>query len=229
MKQLEKTNCETCQFKSCAVEVLDPAELFILQNNCSAIVFQRNEKIFREGNPHTGVAYVKSGLVKVHKTGPARDQILKVVKPPRFIGLPTVLGNKLNQYAVTALETTHVCFISGDSFRKLIMLNGKFANEIINNLCQDELSFFDRSINQSQKHINGRVADALLFMAKEIFDSDNFVMPLNRNDLGDFVHARRESVTRTLSRFRKDGLISLNGKNLQLLNKSMLEKISRNG
>jgi CRP/FNR family transcriptional regulator len=229
MKQLEKTNCETCRFKSCAVEVLEDDELMILQTNCSGAVFQHNEPIFREGTPHSGVSYVKSGLIKIHKNGPSKDQILKIIKPPQYIGIPTVLGNKVNQYTATALDTSHICFIATDIFRKLILLNGKFANEIINNLCQDELSFFDRTINQSQKQIHGRVADALLFLSNDIFGSDSFQMPLNGNDLGDFVHARRESVARSLAKFKNDGLISVKGKTYLLLNKVMLERISKSG
>lgn len=229
MTKPEKESCETCRFKSCAVEALESSQLDILQTNCYEAVFKRNEQIFREGTPHTSIAYVKSGLVKIHKMGPVKDQILKIIKPPQYIGIPTVLGNKVNQYTATALTTTHTCFIATDVFRKLIMLNGKFANEIINSLCYDELSFFDRSINQTQKQIHGRVADALLLLSNEIFQSDSFQMPLNRNDLGDFVHARRESVTRTLTRFKKDQLISIKGKTIELLNKSMLERISKSG
>ncbi|MCC7318188.1 MAG: Crp/Fnr family transcriptional regulator [Bacteroidales bacterium] len=229
MTKPEKESCESCRFKSCAVEVLDSDELNILQTNCSEAVFKRNELIFREGTPHSGIAYVKSGLVKIHKMGPVKDQILKLVKAPQFIGIPTVLGNKVNQYTATALIPTHTCFIATDVFRKLILLNGKFANEIINNLCFDELSFFDRSIHQTQKQIHGRVADALLLLSNDIFQSDSFQMPLNRTDLGDLVHARRESVTRTLTHFRKDNLISIKGKTIELLNKSMLERISKSG
>lgn len=229
MKQLEKTNCEACRFKSCAAEVLDSNELQIMAQNCSGVVFKRHERIFREGRPHSGIAYVKSGLVKLHKTGPSHEQILKIIRPPQYIGIPTVLAGKVNQYSVTALETTHICFISSDTFRRLILLNGRFGNEIINTLCQDELEYFHRSINQAQKQIHGRVAGALLFLAEHIFDNDTFNMPLNRTDLGDFVHARRESVTRTLINFRNDNLIAVSGHTITITDKEKLKTISKLG
>lgn len=200
-----------------------------MANNCSGVIFRRHERIFHEGSPHSGIAYVKSGLVKLHQSGPVRDQILKIIRPPQYIGIPTVLAGKVNQYSATALDTTHICFISSETFRRLILLNGRFGNEIINKLCQDELQFFHLSINQAQKQIHGRVADALLYLADQIFANDVFQMPFSRTDLGDFVHARRESVTRTLSRFAHDRLISINGRQITVLNKDMLRTISKIG
>jgi len=224
-----QVNCETCRIRSCAVEVLDQQELDILKTNCAGAVYARNERIFQQGSLTSNIAYVKTGLVKIHKNGPSKDQILKLVKPPRFIGIPTVLGDRINNYSATALLPTTVCFIVTSTFKTLIMRNGRFANEVISSICQDELTFYDRSINQMQKQIHGRLADALLFLADEIFEADSFDLPLSQSDLGDYIHATRESVTRTLGRLKADGLIQVKGKNIKLTEKDMLRKISKLG
>ncbi len=229
MKLTANTICEFCRIKSCAVETLDLQELKTLEMNCAESLFSKNTMIFQQGSLTSNIAYVRSGLVKLHKKGPNRDQILKLVQPLRFIGIPTILGDRKYQYSATALEPTSICFIAQDTFRHLILKNGKFGNEIINELCQDELQFFNRSINQMQKQIHGRVADALLYISNEIYQADSYTMPLSRSDLGDFVHATRESVTRTLSRFRNEGLIEINGKQITIINKEKLELISKTG
>ncbi|HOI31960.1 MAG: Crp/Fnr family transcriptional regulator [Bacteroidales bacterium] len=224
-----QVNCETCRIRSCAVEVLDQQELDFLKTNCAGAEYGRNERIFQQGSLTSNIAYVKTGLVKIHKNGPSKDQILKLVKPPRFIGIPTVLGDKINHYSATALLPTTVCFIFTSTFKTLIMRNGRFANEVINSICQDELSFYDRSINQMQKQIHGRLADALLFLADEIFEADSFELPLSQSDFGDYIHATRESVSRTLGRLKADGLIQVKGKKINLIEKDMLRKISKLG
>ena len=224
-----KSNCSTCRIRSCAVEVLDQHELEILQTNCSGASYKRGERIFQQGTLISNIVYVKSGLIKIHKKGPSKDQILKLVNPPRFIGIPTILGDRVNQYSATAVVPTEICFIVTQIFKTLILRNGKFGHEIINGLCQDELQFFDRSINQMQKQIHGRLADALLYFSKDIFCADTFLMPLTRSELGDFVHATRESVTRTLTHFKKDGLIGIEGKKIILRDKLRLQKISQLG
>jgi CRP-like cAMP-binding protein len=229
METIMHYSCETCPIKSCAVETLDIEELLILQNNCGVRVFKKNETIFQQGSLTSNIAYIKSGLVKIHKKGPVKDQILKLIKPLRFIGIPTILGERLYQYSATAIESTSVCYIDTDIFRMLILGNGKFGNEIINELCKDEIRFFERSINQMQKQIHGRLADALLFFANDIFQNDHFRMPLSRSELGDFIHATRESVTRSMTSFKKDGLIEITGKNIVILDKPSLMRVSKTG
>lgn len=222
-------SCETCPIKSCAVETLKFSELQILEKNCGVRLFKKNETIFQQGSLTSNIAYIKSGLVKIHKKGPVKDQILKVIKPLRFIGIPTILGERLYQYSATAIESTSVCYIDTDIFRTLILGNGKFGNEIINELCKDELRFFERSINQMQKQIHGRLADALLFFANDIFQSEHFRMPLSRSEIGDFIHATRESVTRSMTSFKKDGLIEIAGRNITILDKTSLMRVSKTG
>jgi CRP/FNR family transcriptional regulator len=224
-----KVNCESCLIKSCAAEVLNKQELQVLSANCAGVSYNKNEKLFQQGSLCSNIIYVKTGIVKIHKKGPLKDQILKLVKSPRFIGIPTVLGDKVNHYSATALTPTTVCFIVTDIFKTLILRNGKFANEVINSICQDELNFYDLSINQMQKQIHGRLADALLFLSDEIFESDSFELPLSRSDLGDYIQATRESVTRALSRLKADGLIDMQGRQINLVDKKMLEKISKLG
>ncbi|MCK9290977.1 MAG: Crp/Fnr family transcriptional regulator [Bacteroidales bacterium] len=225
----EKSNCTFCHFKSQAVETLDTTEITLLEKNCAESVFKKNAIIFQQGSLTSHIAYIRSGLVKIHKRGPSRDQILKIVKPLRFIGIPTILNGRRYQYSATALVPTNLCFIDTDIFKNLILQNGSFGNEIINELCQDELRFFDHAINRLQKQIHGRVAEALLYLSTEIFANNSFLMPLSGKDLGDFVHASRETITRTLSRFKKEGLIDKQGRQITILDYKTLLHISRTG
>jgi len=224
-----QVSCKTCRIKSFAAEALDIQELQILNANCAGVSFKKNERIFQQGSLCSNITYVKTGLVKIHKNGPSKDQILKLVKSPRFIGIPTVLGDRVNHYSATALSPVTVCFIVTGIFKKLIKRNGKFANEVINSICQDELDFYNRSINQMQKQIHGRLADALIFLSEEIFESESFELPLSRADLGDYIYATRESVSRALSRLKTDGLIEMQGRSIQIMDMKMLERISKLG
>ena len=229
MDQPGQNNCVSCRVKSLAVETLNSQELSVLQTNCAGARYRKGELIFRQGNLSSQITYVKTGLVKIHKQGPSREQILMLVKSPRFIGIPTILGNKIYQYSASAVESVEICCIDTDIFKTMILRNGKFANEIINGLCKDELRFFERSINQMQKQLHGRIADALLYFSEEIFESDDFIMPLSRAELGDFVHASRESVTRVLSALQRNGCIDIKGKKIHVLNHYLLQTISQKG
>ena len=109
---------------------------------------------------------------------------------------------------------TIVCFIDVNVFQKILDENHAFANEIIIDLCQNELESFRRCASRTQKLIRGNMADALLEFADRIFMSDTFVLPLSQSELASLVDTSRESVSRVLAEFDKDGIIKMSGKTI---------------
>lgn len=221
--------CESCKIKSSAAKVLNSAELKKLGKNCVEVNFKKGDIIFKQKALSSNIIYVKSGLVKIHIIGPKSEQIIRIIKAPSYLGIPTTFSGKVNQYSATAVEHTSVCFIDIVVFKYFIYKNEKFAYEIIIELCRNELNFFKRFVNRTQKHIHGRIADVLMFFYKEIYKKKEFLLPLTRNELGNFSDTSRESVCRILTEFNNDGIIKLNGKKIKILNEQILEKISKKG
>ena len=222
--------CALCDIRSKAVMTLTEEELKIHQENCAEIKLLPGENIIKEGMFSTHVAYLKTGLAKIHKKGVrGMDQILKIVLPESYIGIQTILGKKVHQYSATALEESVVCFIDVATFRELIMRNNAFAHEMIIYLCRDELGYFNRTLNVHQKQINGRLAETILFFADEIKKSHDFVMPLSRNDIAALICSTRESVTRALKDLSEIGTIKVSGRHFQILNYDLLKTVSEKG
>jgi len=226
---MEEILCKDCGIKSSAVKVLSPLELERLGNNCVGVNFRKGDVIFKQGAFSSNIIYVRSGLVKIHMTGPVEEQIIKITKAPSYLGIPTTFGEKINQYSATAIENTTVCFIDIDVFKEFIFMNGRFAYEIVIELCRNELNSFQKCVDRTQKHIHGRAADALLFFSDGIYENDEFILPLSRLELGHFINTSRESICRILSDFSKAGIIHLSGKKIKILNRDLLKTISKNG
>ena len=221
--------CKTCSKRSAAAKHLGDEELESMEHSCVEVTFAKGDIIFKQDALSSNIIYIRSGLVKVHITGPEREQILKIAKGPTYLGIPTTMGNKVNNYSATALNETSVCFIDISIFRKLLATNSEFSYQIIIDLCKDELGHFQRCVNQLQKHSPGRVAEALLFFADEIFESNKFVLPLNRNEIGDLTGSSRENISRILADFSSNELIRLNGKEIEITNLDLLRQVSKKG
>ncbi len=221
--------CFFCKRKSKATGKLDQKELEKLGQSCNQVVFQKGDKIMIQDAMSYDIVFVKEGLVKVHAMGPEKEQILKIVKGPSYLGIPTTIGAKINEYSATAISKTIACFIGFDVFKDLIKENGQFAYEIIVGLCKSELQYYKKCINQVQKQGPGKIAEALLYFSEKIFDKQNFKLPLTRNELGDLTCTSRETVSRILSDFSKSNIIKVNKKNISILNKKQLENISKMG
>lgn len=224
-----KNECTNCPFKSNAAATLDECSMDQLSANHVAVGFVKGDSIIKQGTYSTNVAFLRKGLAKIHLAGPSYEQITRLVKAPCYLGLPTTFGDKINQYSVTAITEAEVCFIDIKIFRDLLKVNELFSYEIILELCRNELESFRRCANRTQKQSRGNMADVILEFSEQIFHADTFTLPLNQSEIGNMVDASRESISRMLSEFDKDGIIKLTGKQVEILDKSRLQLISQNG
>jgi CRP/FNR family transcriptional regulator len=133
------------------------------------------------------VVFLRKGMAKVHLTGPSREQIVKLVKAPTYLGLPTTFGDKINQYSVTSVVESEVCFIDIEVFKKLLAENPDFSAYILMELCKSELEAYHRCAGRTQKQLRGNLADVLLEFSERLFESDRFLLPLSQSDIGNWV------------------------------------------
>jgi len=222
-------DCKNCPFKTRATSMLSDCSLEQLTTNHLELKLKKGDAIIKQGTYSTNVVFLRTGLAKIHLTGPYNEQIVKLVNAPSYLGLPTTFGSKINQYSVTAVSEVEVCFIDLEVFQNILDENKEFTHEIILEFCKNELESFRRCANRTQKLIRGNMADALLEFSDNIFKSDTFLLPLSQAEFANLVDTSRESISRILTEFDKDGIIKINGKQIEILNKKSLKLISQNG
>ena len=119
--------CKFCSLKSCATQKLTEDEIYVLDSNSAQVHFTTGDIIVKQDALSTNVVYINSGLVKIHMKGPFRERIIKIVKAPAYLCLPSTFGDKINHFSATALAETTVCFIDVNVFKQFIYENGDFA------------------------------------------------------------------------------------------------------
>jgi len=223
-------SCRDCKEKSCAAAVLKTDEIDLVNENSRETQFRKGDIILHEGSMTSHIIYLKSGLVKEYQKGPGdTEQILQIVKKYTYLGLPSLFGDRINHYSYAALSDIKVCYIDLNIFNRLIRENGNFAFEILVSVSRDSLNNFHRFMSQSQKRTFGRVADALLYFSKIIYESESFEIPFTRQELADLIGISRESTTRVLTKFRDDGILRSAGRTIEVINPELLQQISKNG
>lgn len=218
-------NCNTCIIKSSAAKALSADQLNALGKNCVQIDFKKGDVIFKEGTFSVNITYLREGIVKLHTEG-VTSQILKIAKGPRYLGIPTTFEEKINRYSATAIEDCRICFIHTNIFKTFIEENKKFAYEIIVELCNSELELFQKCVSRTKNNIYRRLAHALLFFRDKIYRNDSFVLPLSREDLGNYINTTRESVSRVLAELDSKKIIRIKGKNIQILKPDALSDLT---
>jgi CRP/FNR family transcriptional regulator len=222
-------DCKYCPFNTKISDIFSDYCFEQLSANHAVVSFAKGDSIIKQGALSTNVVFLRKGLVKIHLKGPSREQIVRLVKAPTYLGLPTTFGDKINQYSVSAVSDVEACFIDMNVFQNLLQRNHTFAYQIILELCQNDLESYRRCANRTQKQSRGNLADVLLEFSNHIFESDNFILPISQSELGSLIDTSRESISRFLSEFDKDGIITCEGKKISILNKRLLKLISENG
>jgi CRP-like cAMP-binding protein len=225
----KKTNCKTCRYRSCSL-VLTDKQVDDLNENSREFSIKKKEIIIRSGVRNSHIVFLRKGYVKEYFTGQNnKTKILDIVKPNSYLGLHSLFGEDINYYSYSALEDSEVCFINIDTFKSIVKENAAFAYELLVYVCRESLYGSFKLISQSQKNTNGRIADLLLHLSENIYHSQNFEMPLTRQEVSEIVGVSRENASRVISKFKADKIIGSKGKEIKLLKLDLLKKISRNG
>jgi CRP-like cAMP-binding protein len=99
----------------------------------------------------------------------------------------------------------------------------------IANLSADLGDIDSRIVSLTQKHIRGRLAEALVILLDTYgIDPDTKYLKgsLSREDLAGFANMTASNAIRTLAAFDAEEIIQLDGKKIKILNESSLRKVS---
>jgi CRP/FNR family transcriptional regulator len=209
---------------------LNSDELNIINKDRFEVSFKAGEMLFKQGTASTHILMLTSGLVKLYLEGyNGKNLILKVVKPPEMFGGPGIFYDNRNYYSATSLEDTTVCFIGVENFKHCVRSNPDFTEKFIEYLNRNAVFTFGRFVDLTQKQMPGRVADALLYLANDIYESNPFKITLSRQDLAEMTSLSKESFIRILKEFKEEGIIKMNGDFVEISKMDALKKISQVG
>ena len=225
---LKHYSCVNCPLKQDVFRILADHELEILNRNRHEVRYKPGETIFKQGTPLTHIACITSGLVKIYIEGMNNKNLLiKLTGANSIVGGPGMYTDFKHHYTVTALEDTAICQVDVEAFEEVVEMNSKFAIAMMKMQNKQGTKNFQKFINLTQKHMPGRIADALLYLSEEVHKTDEFTTPISRQDLADMTAMTKESAIRILKEFKDADIIKLEGSHFSIIHKDTLRKISR--
>ncbi len=220
--------CGTCAFSSaCIAAGYHKPELAELQCLVEHVgPFRAGEHIFRTGDPFRAIFAVRSGTVKtrmVDKDG--REQVLGFYLPGEVVGLNAIYPEHFPCDAV-ALDTAYFCRFSFPAMSALASRIPAVQQHLFR-LLSKELG--TASLLAGDHSADERVAAFLMDLAARYaargFSATRFRLSMSRGDIANYLRLAAETVSRVLSRFRGQGLIQIEGRELQLLDSAKLGDI----
>ena len=209
---------------------LDEKSIEQLCDNKEEQAFRKGEIINLEGEKITNFKYLKSGLVKLYRrTSTGDEQVITITRPFEFVSNMSIFSEERYQYSVSALEDSVVCTVELGFIKNLFLSNGPFAMGLLTKISNINDKIIRQTLDIRQKNLIGRVAFVLLYFTNEIYNSRVFDLPVSRKEIADYIGMSTANVIRTLSDFKKEGIIRIFGKTIEIVDLARLEVISRRG
>lgn len=202
----------------------------MVNDNRYEATFRPGEIILKQGSPSSNAVFLASGMAKVYIEGlDGRCFILGIALPSRLLIGPGVHVHTRHSYSVAALTIVQACFISFEIINQLIKQNSAFAYGMIEDLSMKSYGVHNKLVSLTQKKMPGRLAEAILFFADEVYKSDVFDIILSRQELGEMTNMAKESVVRIIKELESSGVIKVSCSKVQILDREKLRMISERG
>lgn len=213
--------------------LLTPEQKAFIDNNAEIKKYRKNEMIHREGDMPTHIMMVVSGTVRLSKEGVGqRVQIIRLLKPFDLFGYRSAIVGDMHSSCASTLEATVVYRVRREAFLKVVQHNNEFCFGVLIAMSKDLAISESRTVNLTQKHIRGRLAESLLTLRQTYgLDEDGatIAMYMAREDLANMSNMTTSNAIRTLSQFASEGLIAIDGRKIKILDEDELMRISRLG
>ena len=203
------------------LDTLTEEQRDILTDHISVIKYKKNDIIYKEGDLPTNLLCLVSGKVKIYKDGVGgRPQIMRVLGETEYFAYRAYMADEPFITAAAAFEPCVVLKIPLGIIVKTIQENARLGWFFIQRLAHDLGQSDERTVNLTQKHIRGRLAESLLFL-KDSYgleeDGSTLSIYMSREDLANLSNMTTSNAIRTLSAFAGEKLVAIDGRKIMIV------------
>ncbi len=227
-----KVACQECSLNSICLPLgMDQQELSRLDEIIERKTpLERGDHLFHVGDDFHAVYAVRSGSLKSYATTESgQEQIIGFHFPGDLVGLDAI-ADDVHPLAAKALETTSICAIP---FEQLDALSGELPGlrTQLLKLMSLEISHDEQNmISLGQKSAEERLAAFLVGLSKRFarrgFSPVEFNLSMSRGDIGNYLGLALETVSRLFTRFQQEGLIKVDRKFIEILDRDRLCRLA---
>ena len=189
--------------------------------------FNKGRTVFTEGDDANGFYIVAAGSVKIYKVSPdGKEQIFHIYGEGNPFGeVPVFSGGTFPANAQTLLKS-HLLFLPKTAFVNLIAVNPSLSLNMLGVLSMRLRQFTMQIENLSLKEVPGRLASYLIYLAEEQGGNPAVTLSVSKGQLASLLGTVPETLSRIFAKMSDQGLISVEGKQIGILDPGGLEGLS---
>lgn len=232
LTSLHAESCLECQAKRAGwFCYLPPSVLAEFEALSTHVLFPAGTILFTEGQQSRNVSIVCEGRIKLTKSSrDGKTLLVKIAKPGDVLGLSAALLQTPYEITAQAIDCTWIRTFQQQEFLRFVRRHVESSLNAAESLNHEYRSALNDACRLALSNsIAGRVAHLLLDLAEENGVAGNsqpeIRLTLKHEDIASMLGSSRESVTRVLSSFKRQGLISVHGARIKILRKEALEEL----
>lgn len=225
MKDMQRDQLGTTTQDMTGLKTIHDLKNF-MDDNGVEYSFQLGDTIYQEGDNSNIVYLVLRGAVKTHKLDEqGKELITAIYNPDDFFGLSSFIRNTPYREYATAMENTELVGISKDSMKSILEENHDLAMELIQLLSDNLSETKDQLLQMAYGSVRKKTAATILKFAEKLQEDAKGNIHILRSDLASVAGIATETLIRTLSSFKEEGLIRIENRNIKILDLDQLRKI----
>ena len=196
-------------------------------DNGEVVAFEQGETIYQEGLRSNKIYLILKGLVKCHcMDTDGKELITSLYRADDFLGFTSFLNNIPYQESATALEPVELAGISKESLKEILGKNKNISLELMELLTENISIIKAQLLQMAYSSVRKKTAQTLLQFAEIMNTKPEEPIKISRNDLASVAGIATESLIRTLSGFKKEGLIAIEGRNIHIKELKALQYVN---
>ena len=207
------------------IKNLDELKEYI-NDNGEEFNYNLGEYIYREGKNSNLIYLIKKGIVKCYKHDELGKELTTALfKEDDIFGYTSFTENLPYQETAMAINEVKVIGLSKAEFNTILATNHNLAFELIQQLSNDLFDAKEQLLQLAYSTVNKKTAATILKFAKKLNKNPEDPIRISRTDLASVAGIATETFIRTMSDFKREGLIEIEGRNIKVLNINKLELI----
>lgn len=186
--------------------------------------FKKGQVIYYEGDRGTGLFLVISGKVKTVKIAEdGRELLTGIFSADEYLGIHAMVASGPYNDTATAMEDCSLCMIPKEQLEKLLDQYPEISKEFIKLLANDVREKEEQLLQLAYHSVRKRMAEAILRLIHRNAGIQS--LKVSREDLAAMAGIATETVSRTLSDFKDEGLIEKKASTITVLDAGRLAKM----
>ncbi len=190
--------------------------------------FKKKHNLYAEGQRPKAVYYVISGKIKIFKTSSdGKELITEINSSGDFFGYTAILEHTNYKENAQALEDSRLMIIPREDFLELITKDPGISKQFISIITKNIIEKEEALLNLAYNSLRKKVAYGLSLLAEKYRarESEKITLDISRENLAQSIGVATESLIRTLSDFKNEGLIEIQTGKIIILKEERLKNL----